>query len=251
MIAVELIGIQVDPISGAAAVVLREHDAPNRLLPIVVGQADASSIAIAASGTQLPRPMTHDLMASVVDAVLDGHLDSVEVTELHEGAFLANLTLSGPAGQRRVDTRPSDAIAVLAVRLQAPLFVKRSGARRGRRVLPIEDAAVDQFAARSVDRRRRRRVSRRSSPNSSRPTSSTPPQPTPPQPTPPQPTPPQPTPPQPTPPTHTTAPDPATSQIRWRDTSGGPVHRNRYAKRGVSAAGWTCQWEPGRTRSLG
>ncbi len=143
MIAVELIGIQVDPISGAAAVVLREHDAPNRLLPIVVGQADASSIAIAASGTQLLRPMTHDLMANVVDA-LDGHLDSVEVTELHEGAFLANLTLSGPAGQRRVDTRPSDAIA-LAVRLQAPLFVSEAVLDEAG-ALPIEDAAGDQFA---------------------------------------------------------------------------------------------------------
>ena len=143
MIAVELIGIQVDPISGAAAVVLREHDAPNRLLPIMVGQADASSIAIAASGTHLPRPMTHDLMASVVDA-LDGHLDSVEVTELHEGAFLANLTLSGPAGQRRIDTRPSDAIA-LAVRLQAPLFVGEAVLDEAG-ALPIEDAAADQFA---------------------------------------------------------------------------------------------------------
>ena len=143
MIAVELIGIQVDPISGAAAVVLREHDAPNRLLPIMVGQADASSIAIAASGTHLPRPMTHDLMASVVDA-LDGHLDSVEVTELHEGAFLANLTLSGPAGQRRIDTRPSDAIA-LAVRLQAPLFVSEAVLDEAG-ALPIEDAAADQFA---------------------------------------------------------------------------------------------------------
>lgn len=143
MIAVELIGIQVDPISGAAAVVLREHDAPNRLLPIIVGQADASSIAIAASGAHLPRPMTHDLMASVVDA-LDGHLDSVEVTELHEGAFLANLTLSGPAGQRRIDTRPSDAIA-LAVRLQAPLFVSEAVLDEAG-ALPIEESEPDQFA---------------------------------------------------------------------------------------------------------
>jgi bifunctional DNase/RNase len=158
MISVELIGIQVDPVSGAAALVLREHQAPNRLLPIIVGQADASSIAIAARGARLPRPMTHDLMASVVDA-LDGHLDAVEVTEVHDGAFLANLTLSGPAGQRRIDTRPSDAIA-LAVRLQAPLFVSEAvldiaGA------LPMEadpeqdqlaleaaiDAEVDQFRA--------------------------------------------------------------------------------------------------------
>ena len=143
MISVELIGIQVDPISGAAALVLREHDAPNRLLPIIVGQADASSIAIAASGTRLPRPMAHDLMATLVEA-LDGHLDFVEVTELHEGSFLANLTVSGPAGERRIDTRPSDAIA-LAVRLQAPLFVSEAVLDEAG-ALPIEAPEHDQFA---------------------------------------------------------------------------------------------------------
>lgn len=145
MISVELIGIQVDPISGAAALVLREHDAPNRLLPIIVGQADASSIAIAASGSRLPRPMTHDLMASMVDA-LDGHLDAVEVTELTDGAFFANLTLSGPAGQRRIDTRPSDAIA-LAVRLQAPLFVSEAVLDEAG-ALPVADAdaEIDELA---------------------------------------------------------------------------------------------------------
>jgi bifunctional DNase/RNase len=153
MISVELVGIQVDPISGSAALVLREHDAPNRLLPIVIGQADASSIAIAASGTRLPRPMTHDLMASMVDA-LDGHLDAVEVTELVDGAFLANLTLSGPGGQRRIDTRPSDAIA-LAVRLQAPLFVSEAVLDEAGALPMAEepfdelaiDAEVDQFRA--------------------------------------------------------------------------------------------------------
>ena len=124
MISVDLFGIQVDPVSVAAALVLRERDAPNRLLPIVVGQADASSIAIAASGTPVPRPMSHDLMATMVNA-LDGRLDAVEVTELADGAFLANLALSGPGGQHRIDTRPSDAIA-LAVRLQAPLFVSEA-----------------------------------------------------------------------------------------------------------------------------
>lgn len=155
MISVDLIGIQVDPLSGAAALVLREHDAPNRLLPIIVGQADATSIAIAASGNQLPRPMTHDLMAALVDA-LDGHLDAVEVTELHEGTFLANLTVSGPAGERRIDTRPSDAIA-LAVRLQAPLYVSESVLDEAG-ALPVPepdpaalevaiDAEVDQFRA--------------------------------------------------------------------------------------------------------
>jgi uncharacterized protein len=143
MISVDLIGIQLDPLSGAAALVLREHDAPNRLLPIVVGHADASSIAIAATGSTPPRPMTHDLMASVVHA-LDGHLDAVEVTELHDGAFIANLTLSGPAGERRVDTRPSDAIA-LAVRLQAPMFVSEAVLDEAG-ALPIDEAETDQVA---------------------------------------------------------------------------------------------------------
>jgi uncharacterized protein len=155
MISVDLIGIQLDPLSGAAALVLREHDAPNRLLPIVVGHADAGSIAIAASGSTPPRPLTHDLMASIVDA-LDGHLDAVEVTELRDDAFIANLTISGPAGERRVDTRPSDAIA-LALRLQAPMFVSETVLDEAG-ALPIGepdeeteqvmiDAEVDQFRA--------------------------------------------------------------------------------------------------------
>ena len=121
MLAVDLIGIQVDPSTGASVLVLREHDAPNRLLPIIVGSAEATSIAIAASGQHLPRPLTHDVMATLVDS-LDGHVDAVEVTELRHGSFLATLALSSPSGEQRLDTRPSDAIA-LAIRTNAPLFV--------------------------------------------------------------------------------------------------------------------------------
>ena len=121
MLQVDLVGIQVDPQTGAAVLVLREHDAPNRLLPIVVGGAEAASIALAAQGQVTPRPMTHDLMATIVEG-FDGHLDAVEVVDFQEGAFIANLAVSGPTGDLRVDTRPSDAIA-LAVRLHAPLFV--------------------------------------------------------------------------------------------------------------------------------
>ena len=121
MLQVDLVGIQADPQTGAAVLVLREHDAPNRLLPIVVGGAEAASIALAAQGQVFPRPMTHDLMATLVER-FDGPLDAVEVVDVHEGAFIANLAVSGPTGDLRLDTRPSDAIA-LAVRLHAPLFV--------------------------------------------------------------------------------------------------------------------------------
>jgi hypothetical protein len=91
------------------------------LLPIFVGGPEAAAIALALSGEFPPRPSTHDVMAALVES-LDAQIERVEVTEVREGAFLAELTVSGPSGGHRLDTRPSDAI-VLAVRLHAPLFV--------------------------------------------------------------------------------------------------------------------------------
>jgi bifunctional DNase/RNase len=118
---VDLAGVAIEANSGAPIVVLREHDAPHRLLPIFIGGPEAVSIAVALSEEVPPRPLTHDLMASLVRA-LGGTLTAVEVTEISEGSFLASLLLVGPAGEQRIDARPSDAIA-LALRLGAPLFV--------------------------------------------------------------------------------------------------------------------------------
>jgi hypothetical protein len=149
MLLVDLVGIQMDPGTGASVLVLREHEAPNRLLPIIVGGAEAASIAIAASGQTVPRPMTHDLMATLVEG-FDGRVDAVEITELRDGSFFANLAVSGPTGERRVDTRPSDAIA-LAVRLHAPLFVSEQVLDEVGTLPSVEldeeaiDAEVDQF----------------------------------------------------------------------------------------------------------
>ena len=149
MLLVDLLEIQMDPNTGAALLVLREHEAPNRLLPIVIGNAEAASIAIAVSGQRLPRPMTHDLMATLVDS-LDAHVDAAEVTELRDGSFLATISLSGPMGERRLDTRPSDAIA-LAMRLNAPLYVSERVLDEAGMFPIVEldddeiDAEVDQF----------------------------------------------------------------------------------------------------------
>ena len=149
MYLVDLVAIQVDPNTGASILVLREHDEPNRLLPIIVGGAEAASIAIAASGQEIPHPMTHDLMATLIES-FDGHLDAVEVTDLEDGTFLANLAVSGPTGERRLETRPSDGIA-LAVRLHAPLYVSESVLEEAGSLPVAEldevaiDAEVDQF----------------------------------------------------------------------------------------------------------
>jgi uncharacterized protein len=118
---VDLLGVQLEPSSGSLVVLLREHDEPHRVLPLFVGGPEASAIAYGAAGAVAPRPMAHDVMASLV-AQLGGQLERVEVTALEDATFHADLVVVGPTGDLRVDARPSDAIA-LAVRTHAPLFV--------------------------------------------------------------------------------------------------------------------------------
>jgi bifunctional DNase/RNase len=151
-IAVDLIGLHIETSSGAPLVLLREHDLPHRVLPIFIGEAEAASIAIALSGEMPPRPLTHDLMAALV-TTLEVHVDSVEVTDVVDGAFTAALTLSSPAGGHRLDTRPSDGIA-LAVRLGTPLFVRESVLDEAGSVIDessdeeiVDDIVIDQEVA--------------------------------------------------------------------------------------------------------
>ena len=121
MVPVDLVGLTIEAGSRAPVVLLREHESPRRVVPIFVGPNEAVAIALKLQGESLPRPLTHDLLAALVDT-LGVHVDRVEVTELRDGTFFAELAVSGPTGVRRVDSRPSDAIA-LAVRVDAPLFV--------------------------------------------------------------------------------------------------------------------------------
>ena len=118
---VDLVGIHIEATSGAPLVLLREHAAPHRVVPIFVGGPEAASIAVALSGQTPPRPHTHDLMVSLVKG-LAAHIDAVEVTGMDDGTFVATISVSGPGGVQSLDTRPSDAIA-LAVRVDAPLFM--------------------------------------------------------------------------------------------------------------------------------
>lgn len=149
---VDLVGLHVEATSGAPLIIVREHEAPYRVVPIVIGGAEAASIAVALSGEVPPRPMSHDLMAALVTG-LGARVDRLEVTALREGAFLAELAVSGPNGPRRLDARPSDGIA-LAVRMGAPLYVGEDVLDEAGAVLaerPDEQAiddAVDEFRSR-------------------------------------------------------------------------------------------------------
>ena len=100
-------------------VVLQEADLPYRELRIPIGGPEGIAIGYAARQVATPRPLTHELMAQLLDC-FNLSLDFVHITGLSGGTFTAQLLVSGPAGQRMLDCRPSDAIA-LALRQRLPV----------------------------------------------------------------------------------------------------------------------------------
>lgn len=121
MIAVQIVGMQLEPVSGVPVVLLGETTTPTRVLPIMIGPHEARSIALAFAGVEPPRPGTHDLMVDVLEHV-GSRLEEVSVTELVDGTFFAELFVEAPSGLHRISARPSDGIA-LAVRTGVPISV--------------------------------------------------------------------------------------------------------------------------------
>ncbi len=120
--AVRIRALVMDPVSSVPVVVL-ESEAGGTLLPIWIGLCEANAIALAMESVATPRPMTHDLLVSIIEAT--GHrVERVVIHALEHNVFHAVLLLSGANGNIPVDSRPSDALA-LAVRMQTPLFVTR------------------------------------------------------------------------------------------------------------------------------
>jgi bifunctional DNase/RNase len=116
----ELVGVRVEIPANTPMVLLQEQQGEQRLLPIMIGGAEASAIHYALEGVEPPRPLTHDLFVNVLER-LGVSLDRVVVTEIRDHTFYADLHLVTPSGPQVVSSRPSDAIA-LAVRFGAPLF---------------------------------------------------------------------------------------------------------------------------------
>jgi bifunctional DNase/RNase len=114
---VDILGLSTNPASGGAyALILREVQG-NRRLPIIIGQAEAQSIALEMEGIKPPRPLTHDLMKNIITA-FGAELTDVYIDELRDGTFFAKLNIDS----QQIDSRPSDAIA-LAVRYGVQIFV--------------------------------------------------------------------------------------------------------------------------------
>ncbi len=116
----ELVGVRVEIPANTPMVLLREIEGRQRLVPIYIGNPEATSIHYALEGVVPPRPLTHDLFLEALAAV-GARLDKVVVTEMRDHTYYAELHLETPDGPKVVSSRPSDAIA-LAVRCDAPLF---------------------------------------------------------------------------------------------------------------------------------
>lgn len=123
MIEMTVDSIRVSLMNYQRVVILKEK-ASERYLPIWIGPAEADAIAVKLQGVNVPRPLTHDLLCSVIDA-LGATVHSIIVSDLKNDTFYAKIIVNVEGEQLEVDSRPSDALA-LAVRADVSIYVEEA-----------------------------------------------------------------------------------------------------------------------------
>ncbi len=122
MVEMELNKIVIDEKRHDQLIVLKEKNG-SRILPIVIGLAEASAIKLKISGFNPPRPLTHDLLHATIEN-LEASVEKIIIDKLEESTFHAKIVLKTSSGLSKIiDARPSDSIA-LAVRAHTPIFVE-------------------------------------------------------------------------------------------------------------------------------
>jgi len=121
---VEILGLSSSPSAGGAYALLLRETYGKRRLPIIIGQFEAQAIALELEGISPPRPLTHDLLKTLVDN-LGATVTEILIDELRDNTFYSKINIDVSSLENSIDARPSDAIA-LAVRTSAPIFVSES-----------------------------------------------------------------------------------------------------------------------------
>lgn len=119
-IQMELQRIIISEMQDRQIIVLREVDG-ERTFPIVIGSAEAYAIDRRLKGIPAPRPLTHDLLANVIEE-LGGEIDRIEIHDLEDAIFFARIIIRQNGQYVEIDSRPSDAIA-LGIATMVPIFV--------------------------------------------------------------------------------------------------------------------------------
>ncbi|KPK22039.1 MAG: hypothetical protein AMJ76_01050 [Dehalococcoidia bacterium SM23_28_1] len=123
MVEMVIESIRVSLMNYQRVVILKEKES-DRYLPIWIGPAEADAIAVRLQEVAVSRPLTHDLLRSIVDA-LGGSIQYIVVNELANDTFYARIIMEVDGRTMEIDSRPSDAIA-LAVRVQVPIFAEEA-----------------------------------------------------------------------------------------------------------------------------
>lgn len=123
MVQVRVLGVALDEAQQHVILLkpLGEAGGSGRLLPVWIGEQEATSILLAVQGGRAPRPLSHDLMVTMLHD-LDAEVERVEITRIEDGTYFAEITLFTAQGVKAIDARPSDAIA-LASRTSSPVWV--------------------------------------------------------------------------------------------------------------------------------
>ena len=137
MIQMSVGGLTLDPVTKTPIVILK--DTENKLnLPIWIGLLEATAMATEIEGIKMARPMTHDLLKTILGEV-GCTVESVEITELKENTYYAAVNLKVAGRQMIIDSRPSDAIA-LALRTKSPIYVAKAVLEASSMLQQNEDA---------------------------------------------------------------------------------------------------------------
>jgi uncharacterized protein len=132
--------IRVSLMNYQRVVILKQKDA-DRYLPIWIGPAEADAIAVRLQDVNVPRPLTHDLLRSVIDQ-LGAQISSIVVNDLANDTYYARIMLTVGEKSIEIDARPSDAIA-LAVRAHVPIYADESVLEKAGVRISDEDAAAE------------------------------------------------------------------------------------------------------------
>ena len=135
-------GLTIDPFTNMPIIILKDLD-EHIALPIWIGLIEASSIATELEQIDLSRPMTHDLIKTLLET-LDVHVTQVEIVDLTDNTFFANVHLQNETQSLVIDARPSDAIAI-ALRTKARIFVHRTVIEKSRQIESATEQSDEQM----------------------------------------------------------------------------------------------------------